>query len=149
MPFSVLVLGQSRVQKGVDKPDWDGNGVPREAEVTPGVLWLPLAPDPAPVLEVTHLHMHMIPERDCTHSRVILHPLVASVAPFTDEETEAQRFWRAYPGVTSRVRMSPKALALRNFQAGSPGKLDGGEGGGRDGGGIMVPLPRESRDGSE
>jgi hypothetical protein len=48
----------------------------------PGVHWLSLAPDPALVLEVTHLHMHMISERDSTHSRVTLQPLVASVAPF-------------------------------------------------------------------
>lgn len=53
-----------------------------ESGVMPGVHWLSLAPDPEPVLEVTHLRTHMISERDSTHSRVTLHPLVASVAPF-------------------------------------------------------------------
>lgn len=53
-----------------------------ESGVMPGVHWFSLAPDPALVLEVTHLHMHMLSERDSTHSRVTLQPLVALVAPF-------------------------------------------------------------------
>jgi hypothetical protein len=36
--------------------------------------------------------------------------------------------------------MSPKALALRSFQAGSPGKTDGCGGGSRDGVQIGVPA---------
>lgn len=41
-----------------------------ESGVMPGVHWLSLAPDPVLVLKVTHLHTHMISERDSTHSRV-------------------------------------------------------------------------------
>jgi hypothetical protein len=56
---------------------------------------------------------------------------------FTDEETEAQRFQRACPGLTGGVGMPPKVLALLgNGEAGSGGLAAG------RGGAQVAPAPQ-------
>lgn len=86
----------------------------------------------------------MISEGDNTRRIVTWYPC------FADEETEAQRLWRACSritggvtgGVTRAIRMSPTALPpLGQSEAGSPGKA--GVGTGEEGVGLSRQPPHQ------